>query len=566
MPAIENLVIEVNFLTGRYVATWHNDRRQCEWPPHPARLFSALVAAYADADEPDRSERAALEWLEAQGAPAIAASEAVPRKAVSHFVPVNDTTIVSRAWHDRKARSISELAAERDAALLASGGEATRPTTQIERKLTRARDVESQTVNTGNTNFGAALAMFPETRSKQERFYPSVTPSDPRVSYIWRVATPSHMEGPLDRLLRQVTRLGHSASLVSCRLTHRHSDPTLEPYEEEHGSVLRLRTVRAGQLAELEKQHARHGGYKPRSLPFADVAYRESVRTEPEHEQPLRPNTCGEWIVFEFEHGSRTLPATRSLDVAVAMRGAILRHAEEPLPDELSGHFGDGRPTTAPHVGFLPLPYVGFEHADGRLLGVAVAVPDTVRDETRRALFRAIGNWERRERRGLTLTLGRHGVLRIARRAGLADIATLRPHVWARPSRRWVSATPIALPRHPGRLGRGTATARSKAWAAAESSLVAACDHVGLPEPNDVHVSLTPLIVGSRAAPQFPAFRQNGREGNPIQRQLVHASLTFDHSVVGPLVLGTGRFLGLGLMRPAALPKTDETGAGATDD
>ena len=558
MPAIKNLVIEVNFLTGRYVATWHNDRRQCEWPPHPARLFSALVAAYADADEPDRSERAALEWLEAQGAPAIAASEAVPRKAVSHFVPVNDTAIVSRAWYDRKARTISELAVERDAALLAAGGEATRPATQIERNLTRARDVESQTANPGSTNFGTALAMFPVRRSKQERFYPSVTPNDPRVSYIWRVATPSHMEAPLDRLLRQVARLGHSASLVSCRLAH-HADPTLEPCEEGHRSVLRLRTVRAGQLAELEKQHARHGGYKPRSLPFVDIAYRASVRKEPEYGQPLKPNTSGEWIMFEFEHGSRTLPATRSLDVAAAMRGAIFRHAEEPIPEELSGHFGDGRPTTAPHVAFLPVPYVGFEHADGRLMGVAVAVPDTVSDETRQALFRAIGNWERREGRGLTLTLGRHGALRISRLAGLTDIVTLRPRVWARPSRRWVSATPIALPRHPGRLGKGTATARSKAWASAEASVVAACSHVGLPRPIDVHVSLTPLVVGSRAAPQFPAFRQNGREGNPVQRQLVHASLAFENLVGGPLVLGTGRFSGLGLMRPVALPKTGET-------
>ncbi len=88
--------IEVNFLTGRFVATCHNDRRQPEWPPHPARLFSALVAAWADADEPDSAERAALKWLESQAPPGIAASEAVPRSVVSHFVPVNDATIIAR--------------------------------------------------------------------------------------------------------------------------------------------------------------------------------------------------------------------------------------------------------------------------------------------------------------------------------------------------------------------------------------------------------------------------------------------------------------------------------------
>ena len=38
------LAIEVTFLTGRYVATAYNTRTESEWPPHPARLFSALAA------------------------------------------------------------------------------------------------------------------------------------------------------------------------------------------------------------------------------------------------------------------------------------------------------------------------------------------------------------------------------------------------------------------------------------------------------------------------------------------------------------------------------------------
>ena len=115
MSTTEKFGIEVNFLTGRYVATFHNDRRQPEWPPHPARLFSALVATWADADEPDRSEREALEWLEAQGHPAIAASCAVPRKVVSHFVPVNDVSIVDtksyKKAYEQEAQGVGLAAA-----------------------------------------------------------------------------------------------------------------------------------------------------------------------------------------------------------------------------------------------------------------------------------------------------------------------------------------------------------------------------------------------------------------------------------------------------------------------
>jgi CRISPR-associated protein Csb2 len=77
------LAIEVAFLTGRYVATAYNTRNESEWPPHPARLFSALVAAHFAADAtsvPDHSnERLLLEWLERQGAPSILASDATPR-------------------------------------------------------------------------------------------------------------------------------------------------------------------------------------------------------------------------------------------------------------------------------------------------------------------------------------------------------------------------------------------------------------------------------------------------------------------------------------------------------
>ena len=54
------LAIEIEFLTGRYAATAHNDRKCAEWPPHPARFFSALVAALHDHDPVDKAERDAL--------------------------------------------------------------------------------------------------------------------------------------------------------------------------------------------------------------------------------------------------------------------------------------------------------------------------------------------------------------------------------------------------------------------------------------------------------------------------------------------------------------------------
>ena len=127
--------IEVNFLTGRYVATSHADRRQPEWPPHPARLFSALVATWADVDDPRQDERDVLEWLEAQGPPGIAAeTEVTPRTVVSHFVPVNDIAIVGLKSQKRWAEQVAQAKTALHDALVASGGEAT---VQVQRAQNR---------------------------------------------------------------------------------------------------------------------------------------------------------------------------------------------------------------------------------------------------------------------------------------------------------------------------------------------------------------------------------------------------------------------------------------------
>ena len=540
--------IEVNFLTGRYVATFYNDRRQPEWPPHPARLFSALVATWAeDGREPD--ERAVLEWLETLAPPAIAASDAVPRKVVSHFVPVNDTAVVSRTFQERKADKLRELTEQLHHELVSSGGEVTRKVTRIEQKLAKEREVASQVSQTGNTNPDSAARMLPERRGKQERFFPSVTPDEARVTYLWDGVPLDGMGQTLDRLLARVTRLGHSSSLVSCRVTSEPPAPTRVPSDDVGEG---LRGVRQGQLAELERQFARHRATRPRSLPYTDVRYRAATENL-QMESPQKPNTAAEWLVFELAHDARFFPVTRVVQLAQSMRSAVLHYAEDPIPEALSGHGSGGTPTAAPHIAFLPLPYVGLPYADGRLLGIAVSVPNALHDEVRRVLYRAIGTWERTSvSQPLRLTLGTRGVACLSRLRGPSALVSLRPEIWSQPSRRWVSTTPVALPKHPGRLVRGTGPALAKAWALAEAAVAAACGHVGLPEPTAVHVSLNAFLTGARAATHFPAFSQKGRDGRSFRRQLVHASLTFETPVTGPLILGAGRFLGLGLMRPVA--------------
>src|SRR4051812_9301561 len=96
------LTLEVDFLTGRYRATSFRERDTGEWPPHPSRVFSALVAALYEAGLDARCRQALL-WLESQPAPEIAASEAVEREVTMHFVPVNDDPLPSE-FRNRQPR------------------------------------------------------------------------------------------------------------------------------------------------------------------------------------------------------------------------------------------------------------------------------------------------------------------------------------------------------------------------------------------------------------------------------------------------------------------------------
>ncbi|MCY3609436.1 MAG: type I-U CRISPR-associated protein Csb2 [Acidimicrobiaceae bacterium] len=541
----------MTLLTGRYVATAHHDRSGHEWPPHPARLYSALVATWADADVPDAAERAALEWLEALGAPTISASladDVAVRRPVSHFVPVNDAAVVAGAQYRRRAERLDGLHHEHDQQLEAASGEPTPAIERLRERIDKERDVQSLVEAAGSTNPKAAAELLPDGRGKQERQFPSVTPLCSNVTFVWGAKPDSRVKEALDRLLARVTRIGHSSSLVSCRLVDEVPPATMRP----GSGALVLRCAQHGQLAALEAAHRRHEGLRPRALPFVGVRYSEQTDAEERSPTAVRPDNAGDLVVFELPIDQRRFPTIRTVELTEALRGATFRHADDPLPEGVSGHMADGRPSRHPHVAFLALPNVGHDHADGRILGLAAMLPASLPEEAANAAYRAIGTWEQAAPQGrCRLTVGGGEVMDLHRRQPPFELSTLRAATWSRPSSEWISATPIALPKNPGRLTSGSPAARAKAWAAAEEEVRQSCIHVGLPEPAAVAVSLDPLIPGGRPAGHYPAFVQGTRRGEGVRRRVVHAAVRFDQDISGPLVLGSGRFLGLGLMRPA---------------
>ena len=59
-----SLTIAWEYLTGYAVATDPTSRDRAEWPPHPARVFMALAAAWFETEPPQGADEIREGWSE----------------------------------------------------------------------------------------------------------------------------------------------------------------------------------------------------------------------------------------------------------------------------------------------------------------------------------------------------------------------------------------------------------------------------------------------------------------------------------------------------------------------
>jgi CRISPR-associated protein Csb2 len=529
------LAIEVELLTGRYAATAHNDRGRAEWPPHPARFFSALVAALHDRNVVDAAERDALVWLGQQNAPSLRVDpeSSVGRRQVQDvYVPVNDVTLGG----DEAIRD-----AEKQLTNATTPPEKTRAQAASKRAKSKALHRDD---NPSIKELETAIALMPERRTRQVRTFPVVLPEKPTFAFLWPEADPSSHSEALARLCGRVTRLGHSSSLVRCTMVERDLLPTLVP--SDNGNVV-LRVVGKGQLERLEEAFEHHQGVQSRVLPARPQRY-GPAKLATTSQQVKSSFSSTDWVIFERVGGSRPV-ASRTTDLSRALRGALIEaHGGQDLPPVLSGH-SENRPAQEPHVAFVSLPFVGHEYADGALMGCALVFPRELPRQDRETMLRLVAKWEadRADKNGhMTLAGGTLQPFRI-RRVDISEKTALDPNRWSRPSKRFVTATPIALDRHPGNLRSNQGGAALRAALEAQKVISDACFRVVGLHPLSVEVSLAPLLLGAQHVREYLPWP--GRPGRAA-RVRVHAEIQFAEAVSGPLLLGAGRFFGLGLCLP----------------
>jgi CRISPR-associated protein Csb2 len=354
----------------------------------------------------------------------------------------------------------------------------------------------------------------------------------------------------LAALAQDTSYVGHSSSLVRCWFR---DDAVGDDGLTEHDTVA---APYSGRLNELETLHVRH-------QQLADASARPRPAPLPHPLRTARPEIAcsvfGEhWIVLEHAGGDR--PDMRAAVVwGRAMRDTLQKHWRGSLPEWLSGHAADGTPSHMPHLAVLPLGFVGFEHANGAWQGLALVLPRAVEDAVLGSATPAAYAMRQHFDRALTSAADSEGFIRL--HVGKNGAALLRvisrppprslsPHRYVAARRLWSTVTPIALDRHPD---------PQRADEEAADIIAAACLRIGLPKPSEVRIHKHPAITGAISAwPAGGAPRWTGwaRPGPLANRPLTHATLRFKDPVAGPVILGAGRFFGLGLCLPIGQENT----------
>ena len=520
------LALGIRYLNGWAMAAADGARKECaEWPPHPDRIFMALAAAWFETGEPP-DEGEALRWLETLTPPAISASNASFRSASNDnrptisYVPVNDS--------------------------------------QRGRKLPETNDI-------GKLK-DAGLTLIPEYRLRQPRRFPVAIPQKPIVFLVWPNADSGPHRNALERLAKKVTHVGHPASFVQIWVEDTPETPNWVPTDGQ--AVHRLRVFGPERLQYLKTRYNRDSviAYADLKARIGEAKGKEKKKLQAELEDRFKgetpislrpepalwqgyacppeappPETIGS--VFDprltvLALSGKRLSLTATLRLTETLRGAILAACPDPIPEWISGHAPDGKRSANPHLALLPLPFSGHKHADGRLMGVALALPRRIDPaETAHYLGSFIHDEHGLARRN-RLFAGHWFECGIELETRETPPTNLRAEAWTRASRTWASVTPVVLDRH--------FDGKDK-WKHAAETMKDACERIGLPRPKEVLLHPVSLVEGVPHAREFPYLTRK-RDGGRMHHS--HAIFVFETKVIGPIVVGAGRFRGYGLCRP----------------
>lgn len=523
---MSSLALHVRFHDGRY----HGEG---DWPPSPARLFQALVAGAGLGGPLGDDDRRALGWLENLGAPLIAAprvSQAL--RGVLFYMPNNDSDSI--------------------------GGDPLR--------MARIR-----------------------TATKLSR--PCFFDADVELLYAWPLTAAGEDAGlarVICSLAERLYQLGRGVDMAWAwgevldderidELLSLHPGRVFSPSAGESTTVLPSPCL--GSLGSIER---RYRAYGERFRYVKDGKAVKVVFRQPPKPRfrPVAYESLPSRELYELRGDNRAAafapwPLTRVSALVVRLRDGAVERLKHAMPDRsveidrvVVGRRPDGTNDGPPEdrVRIIPLPSIGHVHADREIRRVLVEVPASCPLAASDVHWAFSGldvvDLETGEVQAVLIRSDERGFLR---HYGLAEHGGHRT---------WRTVTAAALSEAARRrridpLNRsddakdGQERAREQARAA--SAVVQAMRHAGVrARVETLRVQREPFEAGGARVEAFADKTRFAKE------RLWHVEATFATPVSGPLVIGDGRFLGLGVMSPstnaARAEDTDEAERASEED
>ena len=491
-------LVAVRFHEGRYHGAGG-------WPPSPARLYQALMAGTATGAKVPDAAGAALEWLERLPPPVIAAPRGVPGQGFTGFVPNNDL----------------------DAALSAKQG----------------------------SRMDDAIASVRIGKTIKPILFDAAAP----VLYWWSFCGDAAWAATLCEVAGHLYQLGRGVDMAWAEAIVLDANEARLRISEHGGIVYRpSEGGRAGRSLLCPKPGTgrslaiRFEGTRTR---FHRGGGRKPVRVFVQPPKPLLASVSydapPDRLVFalrvdDAEGGFALRRLNEAAKVVTEARDRAARRLSEAMParaDEIARYLVGRGATDADkpaRVRIIPLPSIGHAHADMMIRRLVIYVPQSC------PLDAGDVAWAFSQ---VTWTDADGVVLDDLQLMDEDSMAERYEHS----VRCWHSVTSLVLagagrrridPAN-AREGAKDASERAREEIRAVHAVRQALRHADVNvSPTVVRVQREPFDRCGERAEAFAAGSRFRKEA------LWHVAITFAAKVTGPLVLGDGRYLGLGLMRP----------------
>ena len=485
-----SLLIAVRFHDGRYHGEEDGFGEAGGWPPSPGRLFQALVAGAAHGSTIPAGDQRALRWLEELPPPRIAAPPARRGAVVPLFVPNNDLDAV-----DGDPGRVSEIRV----------GKRWRP-----------------------------------------HFFDAGQP----VLYVWDFDEPAPDAERVCAIALRLYQLGRGVDMAAATGMTMGRDEAQAALAAHPGAMRRpagqgaVPVARRGTLASLIERHRRGRERlsndeqgrtlfrQPPKARFGRVGY--DVPSRLLHFDLRRNGAFAPW------------PLGSAAALVISLRNAAARRLQDAIPSRFTEVerliFGrDAGPQDLPRrVRITPLPSLGTEHIDPSIRRIVVEVSAECPLPWRDVEW-AFAGLEPSDRATGDVIPGRL----------VSEGDTVMTRRYTRPARVFRSVTAVALSSAPRTVAdREDAGQRRRDEARAAFSVAQALRHAGVgARPSSIHVQREALHRQGERAEVFAG-------GSRFSRLAMwHVALRFDTPLDRPLplVIGDGRFCGLGLMEPVVV-------------